>query len=100
MPTPITQENIHFSDSKTTVIDGKGGKALRNALIQKQVLTFAELVQGDTIVRPEEISIDDQGRVVIISEDFQKALQLRIDERAKVKSTDVAFFDTNCSCRG
>lgn len=103
MPTPIKQSEIKFADSKTTVIDGDGGKALRNALIQKHALMIAELVQGDTIVRPEEISIDDEGRVVIENEEFQAILRHRMESiTAAIAGTgeEPKFFDTNCKCGG
>ena len=104
MPTPIKKSEIKFIDKQTTLIEGDGGKALRNALIQKHALTIAELVQGNTIVRPEEISIDDEGRVIIDNEEFQSALITRIESTAMNYSktgdgeNNPHFFDTNCSC--
>ncbi len=102
MPTPIKSSEIKFTDEKTTVISGEGGKALRNALIQKHTLMIAELVQGDTIVRPDEISIDDEGRVVIQNEKFQSTLRHRMESVAAnfADGDEPHFFDTNCSCRG
>lgn len=94
MPTPIMGSEISFKDDKTTVIDGVGGSALRNALVQKQAEMIAELVQEGAIVRPSEISIDENGRVIIENEEWTKVLQQRVSNKAGGGK----FFDTNCSC--
>lgn len=97
MPTPIKRNEISFESDDVTIIDGNGGKALRNALIQKHTLMIAELVQNKTIVRPSEISIDDNGRVIIKNEKWTAVLKERMSD-VSILDTDPSFFDTNCSC--
>ncbi len=99
MPTPIKSSEIEFEGTATTIIDGEGGEALRNALVQKQVLMMAELVQNGTIVRPSEITIDGNGRVIIKNEDWTNVLRERASnaEQHGVAGDEV-MFNANCIC--
>lgn len=100
MPTPIKGSEISFEGNETTIISGEGGKALRNGLIQKQVMMFSELVQDGAIVRPSEISIDDHGRVIIKNEKWSKILKERVKKTSMTEGANPSFFDTNCQCGG
>ncbi|ENC9834836.1 hypothetical protein [Vibrio fluvialis] len=101
MPTPIKGSEISFEGDTTTIIQGEGGKALRNGLVQKHALMIAELVQNGTIVRPSEITIDDKGRVVIENQEWTNVLKERMKNAPMgAVGDDPGFFDTNCSCGG
>ena len=96
MPSQIKQSDIEMIGEDTTVIKGSAGKTLANSLIQKHGITLSELAHGAHPVNPEDISIDDSGRVVIKSKTFAAALKQRMGQ---TKVGDHGFFDTNCSCR-
>lgn len=100
MPTPITSSEISFEGTDTTIIEGEGGKALRNGLVQKNALMIAELVQNGILARPSEISIDDKGRVIIENKEWTNALKERIDASPKGFAGEPGLFDTNCQCSG
>ncbi len=97
MPTPVKSSEISFEGTATTIIDGEGGKALRNGLIQKQALVFSELVQNGTIVRPSEITIDDNGRVIIQNEEWTNVLKERLATTAHGLKESIGF-NINCFC--
>jgi hypothetical protein len=94
MPTQIKRGDIDLVGDDTTVIKGAAGRALANSLIQKHGVTLAELAHGGHPVDPENISIDDSGRVTIKDRKFHTAVKDRMN-----KSTGGdGFFDTNCQC--
>lgn len=95
MPTPIPFSDVTIDDDRNCCISGDGASAMRDALIRKQPNTMGELADKYTYVDPNEITIDDQGRVIISNPTFSDLV-----ENALGADGTVSFLDTNCSCGG
>lgn len=98
MPTPLKPNEIEYDGDNKTIIKGDAARELRKSLVHKPAQTYAEFSDGDTFMRPHEIEIDDNGRVIIDNKDFQVLVKKRVTEAEAANPSDPVAWNVNCNC--